>query len=98
MPVHTALVCLLTLTAWRLGGLTLSDLWWRYVVLGGSHLQKELAAYLDGTAVWPDTEHNVLAHTINESLWDLGVPSLAPYREGEPATRDAVPVTRRPSP
>lgn len=98
MPVHTAPVCLLTLAAWRLGGLTLGELWESYVVLGGSHLRAELAAYLDDAAAWSPMEHNVLAHTINEGLWDLGVPSLAPYRDAEPVTRDAASGTGRPSP
>lgn len=87
--------CPLTLVAWRLAGLTLSDLWSRYLGLGGRRGKSALAAYLDGAAAWPATEHNVLAQTLNEGLWDLGLPSLAPHREPEP-TAHAAPGTWRP--
>jgi hypothetical protein len=86
-------VCLLTLAAWRLAGLTLSDLWGRYIGLGGHQAQTELADYLAAVAAWSDAEHNVLAQTLNEALWDLGLPSLAPPREAKPATRNAAPGT-----
>ena len=98
MILRSAPVCPLTLAAWRLGGLTLSDLWGRYLCLGGGHPQASLAAYLHGAAAWADIEHNVLAQALNEGLWDVGLPSLAPHREPEAAARDAAPGTRRPSP
>jgi hypothetical protein len=37
--------------------------------------------YLAGTTVWSDYEHNALTQALNEDLWDLGHPSLAPYGE-----------------
>ncbi|MGY1696777.1 hypothetical protein ACI780_17910 [Geodermatophilus sp. SYSU D00814] len=37
--------------------------------------------YLAGTTAWPAFEHNALAQVLNENLWDLGHPSLAPYRQ-----------------
>ncbi|WP_409333292.1 hypothetical protein [Trujillonella humicola] len=72
--------CSLTGLAWRLGALPLSDLWWRYIEMGGNHSQPTLAAYLTGTTAWPATEHNALAHALNECLWEFGCASLAPYR------------------
>ena len=39
-----------------------------------------LAGYLLGTTPWPATAHDVLAHSLNEALWELGCPGLAPYR------------------
>ena len=81
MTACTATACPLTVIAWRLGALTVTDLWWRYVGLGGNHPRGELAAYLDGTACWPDPEHDVLAQTLNEGLWELGCPSLVPLRD-----------------
>jgi len=80
-------VCPLTLLAWRLGALPSTDLWWRYVALGGNRGQPALAAYLAGTTQWPVSEHNVLAHALNESLWDAGHASLAPYRAPGAAVR-----------
>jgi hypothetical protein len=98
MTPRSAPVCPLTLAAWRLGGLTLSDLWGRYVCLGGGDPQTSLADYLDGAAAWPDMEHNVLAQALNEGLWDVGLPSIAPYRARGAAARDAARETPRPSP
>lgn len=98
MPTPLRPVCPLTLAAWRLGGLSLSDLWGRYLGLGGDRPKPALAAYLDGAARWPDTEHNVLAQTLNEGLWDLGLPSLAPQRAPEAAATDAPAAPRRPAP
>lgn len=69
----------------------------RYLGLGGLQPQQALAACLDGTAAWPETEHDILAQTLNEGLWELGLPSLAPYREPEAAACDAVPDRPRPS-
>lgn len=91
-------VCPLTLAAWGLGGLTLSDLWERYLGLGGCHQQTALVAYLDGAAAWPDMEHNMLAQALNENLWALGLPSLAPPHEAEAAPLDGAPDTGRPGP
>ena len=69
------------------GAVPLPDLWWRYVGLGGGHPRAALAGYLNGGAAWADAEHNVLAQTLNEGLWDVGVPSLAPHREPLAAVR-----------
>ena len=80
MHASTAPVCPLTLLAWRLGALPSTDLWWRYVALGGNRGQPALTAYLAGTTGWPASEHNILAHALNEGLWDAGHASLAPYR------------------
>ena len=78
--MHDSFTCGLTITAWRLADLTPTELWWRYIGLGGSRSPEALGAYLKDAIAWPATEHNVLAHALNERLWDLGVPSLAPYR------------------
>ena len=80
--MHTAPAppCPLTVIAWRLGGLTLKDVWWRHLELGGTSSPAALAGYLHGMNAWPATAHDVLAQTLNEALWDVGCPSLAPYR------------------
>jgi hypothetical protein len=74
--------CLLTVCAWRLGPLTLEDLWWRYVSLGGTAEPADVADYLQGLVSWPAREHNLLAQALNEGLWEVGLPSLAPVRSG----------------
>jgi hypothetical protein len=80
VPHSAAPVCPLTIIAWRLGALTVPDLWWRYVELGGNRPRPALAGYLAGSAAWPAFEHNTLAQALNECLWSLGHPSVAPYR------------------
>ena len=80
-------VCALTLLAWWLGDLTISDLRWRYIGLGGSQLRDGLGDYLAGTMRWSASEHNFLAQALNERLWDLDCPSLAPLREPDPHRR-----------
>jgi hypothetical protein len=77
----TAPACPLTVLAWRLGALTVAELWWRYTELGGNRPRAALGEYLDGTVPWSASEHNVLVQALNECLWDLGHPTLAPYRE-----------------
>jgi hypothetical protein len=70
----------LTVCAWRLGSLAPADLWGKYLILGDTAHRDGLTDYLTGTAAWPAGEHNILAHTLNEHLWDLGLPALAPMR------------------
>jgi hypothetical protein len=83
VPAPTAQACGLTLVAWRLADLAPSELWWRYIGLGGNGAPDALADYLTGTAKWPAREHNALAQALNERLWDLGCPTLVPHRSPE---------------
>jgi hypothetical protein len=92
----TAPACPLTLLAWRLGSLTLAELWWRYLELGGNRPRAALGEYLTGTAAWSAAEHNVLVQALNECLWELGHPSLAPYRELADDRSAAAPETEGP--
>jgi len=48
--------------------LTSSQLWLRYIGLGGNRAPGALADYLGGTAEWPAPEHNILAQVLNERL------------------------------
>jgi hypothetical protein len=81
VSILIAPACPLTLVAWRLGSLTLPELWWRYLELGGNRSRAALDEYLTGTVAWSAAEHNMLVQALNECLWELGHPSLAPYRE-----------------
>lgn len=91
MTVPAVPACPLTLIAWRLSAVPLLDLWWHYVDLGGTRTQPALAAYLARTMTWPAAEHNLLAHALNEFLWDSGSASLAPYRPPEDVENPATP-------
>ena len=97
MHASTVPACPLTVLAWRLGALPLHDLWWRYIDLGGIYPQSALAAYLAGTTAWPAIEHNMLAHALNERLWDTGCASLAPYRAPDEIAPET-PTQRRADP
>ena len=77
----TSPACPLTVIAWRLSALSVTDLWWRYTELGGNRPRAALVEYLAGTTAWTASEHNTLAQALNEDPWELGHPSLAPYRE-----------------
>jgi hypothetical protein len=94
----TVSACPLTVIAWRLGGLTLDDLWWRYLGLGGNRRRGALADYLDGTVPWRADDHNVLAQTLNEALWDLGCSSLAPLRDPDDDLQGVAPRADRRKP
>ena len=94
MPTFTAPASPLTVIAWRLGALTVTDLWWRYTELGGNRPRAALVEYLAGTAAWSASEHNALTQALNECLWELGHPSMAPYREVPDARPSAASQTQ----
>jgi hypothetical protein len=61
------------------GQLDLEQLWFRYVALGGDAAPLELEAYLVGLMPLDDHQYDILAHTINERLGELGLPRDVPY-------------------
>ncbi|SFP21172.1 hypothetical protein SAMN05660464_2514 [Geodermatophilus dictyosporus] len=61
--------------ACRLGGLSLGDLWSRYLGIGGSRSQAELALRLAG-APWPESEDRFLAVVADEALRESELPPL----------------------
>jgi hypothetical protein len=65
----------------REAGLSLGDLWLRYFALGGNASPTELEAYLTGDGTPHPHDYDLVAHALNESLWELGRPSEAPYAE-----------------
>jgi hypothetical protein len=69
-PDELALAC-------RLSGLSVGDLWVRYLELGGSRSRSELEGRLAGTG-WPEPEERYLAVVADEALWERGLPRLAP--------------------
>lgn len=69
----------------RDAGLSRSDLWLRYLALGGDSTPVELDAYLH-TALKPTAhEHNLIAHAINEHHVEHGGDHPVPYLD-EPTT------------
>jgi len=61
--------------ACRLSGLSLGDLWWRYLEVGGNRSRAELAARLAGTA-WPEADDRFLAVVADEALREVGLPQF----------------------
>lgn len=64
--------------AFSLAELTVQELWLRYFALGGDAGPTEVDAYLNALMAFTPTQHNILAHAINERLRELPPPS-APY-------------------
>ena len=74
--------------ACRLSGLSVAELWLRYLEIGGSRSMAEFAARLDGAA-WPEPEEPFLAVVADEALREAGLPSLV-STEGTPGPFPAV--------
>jgi len=74
--------------ACRLSGLSLADLWLRYLEVGGSRGRLELEARLGG-ARWPEQENRYLSVVADEALRERGLPRLASPAQtpGPPAAR-----------
>jgi hypothetical protein len=64
-----------------LSDLSLSDLWLRYVGIGGNHTCEELHAYIGGEAIWSELEHNIAAQALNDYFLDHGLDHLVAYAE-----------------
>jgi hypothetical protein len=62
-----------------LTGLSVPAVWIKYHQLGGMLSRVRLDAYIAGTEFWPDLEHDVATHAVNEALWESGIGSAVPY-------------------
>ncbi|MGZ8690809.1 MAG: hypothetical protein ACXWXI_10160 [Aeromicrobium sp.] len=58
--------------------MTVAELWLRYFALGGQAAELEVDAYLNGAIALPASQHDILAHVINERLDEIAPPA-APY-------------------
>ena len=66
---------------WDLSGLTLSQLWLRYLAVGGTASQTQVGQYASGQ-VRPDKhQHNMIAHAINEHFTDRGEDHPVSYQD-----------------
>ena len=70
MPTDTLVL------ACRLSGLSLTELWWEYLALGGTRSPAELAARMEPGHPWPAIEDLVLAAAADEALVSGGLPPL----------------------
>ncbi len=62
--------------ACRLSGLSLDELWLRYLAIGGERSRAELESRLDA-ARWPEPEDRYLAVVADEALLECGLPRFA---------------------
>jgi hypothetical protein len=53
-------------------GLTHGELWFRYFQLGGMRTGFEIEAFCHGALVPSDLDHDIVAHALNERLFELG--------------------------
>ena len=70
--------------------LSLEELWTRYFALGGAADLTDVDAALHGLDILPDTQHDVLAHAVNERLVELYTKHRVPYTR---AIREARPTS-----
>ncbi|PRC45917.1 hypothetical protein C6A85_92745, partial [Mycobacterium sp. ITM-2017-0098] len=57
--------------AFEAADISVDDLWLRYFSLGGDAGRFELDAYLNGAIALPPSQHDVVAHAINERLNEI---------------------------
>ncbi|SDR95017.1 hypothetical protein [Microlunatus soli] len=68
----------------RLSGLSLRQLWLRYVALGGNADVFDVEAFLQGLGTLASFERDVLAHAVNERLQEVLVETELPYLDPGP--------------
>ena len=68
-------------------GLSIADLWMRYVTLGGMSTALEVEAILFGALVANDHERDVIAVALNERFAELGGDHPVPYSGDEARDR-----------
>jgi hypothetical protein len=62
-------------------GLTQADLWLRYCEVGGMSTALEVEAFLFGTLVPSDHDHDLVAQALNDRFVELGGNHPVPYSE-----------------
>ena len=65
---------------WDLSGLSLNELWLRYLALGGTASPAQLEAYTRGRTRPDSYQHNIIAQAINEHFLDHGEDHPVGYR------------------
>lgn len=66
----------------QLCGLSVLELWWAYVLLGGTASPQDVEGFLAG-ALYPDRfQYDRLAQALNDRFTDMGQDHPVPYFEG----------------
>jgi hypothetical protein len=66
---------------WDLSGLTLTELWLRYLAVGGTASPARVSAYARGLLRPDSHQHNMIAQAINEHLTDQGEDHPVSYQD-----------------
>jgi hypothetical protein len=66
---------------WDLSGITLTELWLRYLGLGGTASPDRLAAYARGLRRPDSYQHNLIAQAINEHFIERGGDHPVSYQD-----------------
>jgi hypothetical protein len=66
----------------RFAGLSVEQLWYAYVGLGGSSSLATMASGITNSNLITAHEHDVIGHAINEQCMDLGRDRPVAYRRG----------------
>jgi hypothetical protein len=74
-------------TGRQLAGMTLDQLWLAYLALGGLAARDTLRRELSGSVPLSATEHDLIAHAINERFMDLGGDHPIEYRADQRTPR-----------
>ena len=69
---------------WDLSGLTLTELWLRYLGVGGTATPAQLAAFARGQPCPDSHQHNMIAQAINEHFTDQGEDHPVSYQDIPP--------------
>jgi hypothetical protein len=68
-------------SARQLVGLSVSELWWAYVILGGTASLGEVEDFLSGALQPERGQYDRLAQALNDRFIDLGSDHPVPYAE-----------------
>jgi hypothetical protein len=63
-----------------LSGIDISELWLRYLAIGGNGTEAELSFHVRSEECADDHEHNLIAQAINEAFLDRGDDHPVGYR------------------
>ena len=63
----------------RLAALSIGQLWWAYVAIGGTASPTDLAGFMSGEVVPDALQYDLVAQALNERLGDLGLDHPIPY-------------------
>lgn len=62
-----------------LAALSIGQLWWAYIAIGGTASPTDVAGFMSGEVVPDALQYDLVAQALNERLGDLGMGHPIPY-------------------